>query len=122
MVLKSIVKVPNQKVTRRPKCFSVPFALKAVGQELDWMEAARVLECVSHSNWSAPIVPEPKKDGQIRICGDFKVMVNPVLRVDQYPLPKPEDLLTTLVGGKKFTKLYIKHAYQRCNWTKMSRN
>jgi len=54
----------------------VPFALKeAVGQELDQMEAAGVLERVSHSNWAAPIVPVPKKDGQIQICGDFKVML-----------------------------------------------
>ena len=67
---------------------SVPFALKeAVGRELDEMEAAGVLEQVTHTRWAAPIVPVPKKNGQIRICGDFKVTINPVLQVDQYPLP-----------------------------------
>ncbi|MDD9817031.1 MAG: reverse transcriptase domain-containing protein, partial [Gammaproteobacteria bacterium] len=111
---KATLQLKSGAVPRFHRPRPVPFALKeAVGQELDRMEAAGVLESVSHSNWAAPIVPVPKKDGQIRICGDFKVTVNPVLQVDQYPLPKPDDLFTTLVGGKKFTKLDLKHAYQQ---------
>ena len=31
--------------------------------------------------------------------------------MDQYPLPKVEDLLVTLAGGRKFTKLDLKQAY-----------
>ena len=94
---KATLQLKSGAVPRFHRPRPVPFALKeAVGQELDRMEAAGVLESVSHSNWAAPIVPVPKKDGQIRICGDFKVTVNPVLQVDQYPLPKPDDLFTTL--------------------------
>jgi len=120
---KATLRLKSGAVPRFHRLRPVPFALKeAVGQELDRMEAARVLERVSHSNWAAPILPVPKKDGQIRICGDFKITVNPVLQIDQYPLPKPEDLCTTLAKGKKFTKFDIKHAYQRCNWMKMSTN
>ena len=59
----------------------------------------------------APIVAVPKKDGKFRICGDYKVTVNPVLQVDQYPLPKPEDLFATLAGGKKFTTLGLSQTY-----------
>ena len=33
------------------------------------------------------------------------------LSVDQYSLPKVEDLLATLAGGKKFTKLDLTQAY-----------
>ena len=57
-------------------------------------------------------MPVAKKNGQIHVCGNFKVM-NPVLKVDQYPLPKPEDLFTTLVGGQKFTKLDLTQVYQQ---------
>ncbi len=68
---------------------------------------------MSHSRWAAPLVPVPKKDGQLRLCDNFKVTINPVMQVDQYPLPKSEDLFTTLVGGQKFTKLDLKQAYQQ---------
>ena len=44
---------------------------------------------------------------------DYKVTVNQVLDVDQYPLPKPDDLFATLAGGKKFTKLDLSQAYQQ---------
>ena len=74
-----------------------------MGRELDEMEAAGILERVSHNRWAAPIVPLPKKNGKIRICRDFKVTINPVLQIDQYPLLKPDNLFTTLVGGQKFT-------------------
>ena len=53
----------------------------------------------------------PKADGGIRLCGDFKVTVNQVLDVDKYPLPNPQDLLSALAGGTRFTDL--KHAYQQ---------
>ena len=35
------------------------------------------------------------------------------LDIDQYPLPKPEDLFATLAGGKRCTKLDLSHAYQQ---------
>ena len=71
------------------------------------------LQPVEHSESAAPIVPVPKKDGTIRICGDFKVTINPYLDVDQYPLPKPSELFACLTGGKKFTKLDMSSAYQQ---------
>ena len=96
----------------RPR--SVPYALKeAVEQELDRMERLGVIEKVSHSNWAAPVVAVPKRDGTIRLCGDYKVTVNHELEVDQYPLPQPEDLMACLTGGQKFSKLDLSAAYQQ---------
>ena len=98
-----------------PKFFkprSVPFAIKdAVGQELDRLEQQGIIEKVDHSEWAAPIVVVPKKDGQFRICGDYKVTINQSLEVDQYPLPKPEELFATLANGKQFSKLDLSQAY-----------
>ena len=92
----------------------VPFAIKAaIEEELDRLEASGVIQKVTHSDWAAPIVPVPKKNGRFRICGDYKVTVNQVLDVDQYPLPKPEELFATLAGGKKFTKLDLSQAYKQ---------
>jgi hypothetical protein len=64
---------------------SVPYTTKkAIEDELDNLKANGILKKVSYAEWAAPIVKIPKKDGKIRICGDYKVIVNPVVQVDQY--------------------------------------
>ena len=104
------------------KARPVPFALKpAIESELDRLERAGVVQKVAHSQWAAPVVPVPKGDCKIRLCGDYKVTVNPELEVDQYPLPKPEELFTKLAGGKKFTKIDLTNAYQQMNLEESSR-
>ena len=91
---------------------TVPYAMKEkIEEELDRLEGEGVLEKISHSEWATPIVAVPKPDGRVRLCGDFKVTVNPALQVDQYPLPRAEDLFATLAGGKRFTKLDLSQAY-----------
>ena len=92
----------------------VPFALKeGVEKELDRLQGTGIIEPIIFSEWAAPIVAVPKRDGSIRICGDYKVTLNQSLEVDQYPLPKPEELFASLSGGKKFTKLDLSQAYQQ---------
>ena len=49
----------------------------------------------------------PKPDGGMRICGYYKVMINPVLEIDQFPVPTPEDLFAMLAGGQTFTELTV---------------
>ena len=47
------------------KARTVPFAIKEpIEQELARLEATGILEKVTHSDWAAPIVPVPKKDGK----------------------------------------------------------
>ena len=58
-------------------------------------------------------MPVLKKDGSLRICGDFKLTINQVATPDVYSLPKVEDLFATLSGGDTFTKLDLAHAYQQ---------
>ena len=66
----------------------LPFAIKpTVGAELDQLEKNGVIEKVSQSDWATPIVVVRKPGGKVRVCGDFKVTVNPVLKNDVYPLP-----------------------------------
>lgn len=56
------------------------------------------------------MVPVLKQDGRVRVYGDFKVTINPVTVVEKYPVPKIDELLTKLSGGKRFTKLDLRDA------------
>ena len=80
------------------------------------------LEPLEFSNWAAPIVAVLKSDGKVRICGDFRVSVNSVLKLDRYNIPKVEDLLAMLAGGKSFTKLHLNQAYTQLHWIKSKRS
>ncbi len=101
----------------RPQFFRprpVPYALRSkLEKELERLEETGVIEPVRFSDWAAPIVPVMKKDGSVRVCGDYKVTVNQVATLDTYPLPRIEDLFASLAGGKAFTKLELAHAYQQ---------
>lgn len=66
---------------------------------------------MDRSEWATPIVPIIKKDGSVRMCGDFKETVNSMLHVDQYPLPHLDDIFAALAGGKHFSKIDLKQAY-----------
>ena len=94
------------------KARQVPFALRdRVSAELDRLEAAGIITPTKFSHWATPIVPIVKKDGSIRICGDFKQTVNKFAKTEIYPLPRIEELFATLSGGKTFTTLDLSHAY-----------
>ena len=105
----------HMKPDATPRFFKprpVPFAIKdAISQELDRLEKQGIISKVPHSQWATPIVPVPKKDGKFRICGDYKVTVNQALSVEEYPLPTPEELFSTLSSGKIFSKLDLSQAY-----------
>ncbi|KAM7309829.1 uncharacterized protein ISCGN_006814 [Ixodes scapularis] len=94
----------------RPR--SVPFALRQkIEEELDRLEKEHIITPGMRSQWATPIVPVMKANGQVRICGDYKVTLNPALKPDRYPLPKTEDLFVKIAHGEKFTKLDSKQAY-----------
>ena len=67
---------------------------------------------MEQSEWAAPIVVVQKKDGGVLICGDFKVIINPVICVQVYPLPTPE-MFSVLANGESFTRLDLAQAYRQ---------
>ena len=92
----------------------MPYAIKEkVEDELSNMVKQNIISPISHSNWSAPIVPIQKTSGVFRICGDFKVTVNKVCKPDSYPLPRIDDLYAKLSGGTVFSVLDLSMAYQQ---------
>lgn len=100
-----------------PKFFKarpVPYAMRGrVEAELDRLLAQDIIEPVKYAEWAAPVVPVLKPDDSARLCGDYKLTVNQVSKLEQYPIPKIEDLFASLSGGQKFTKLDLSHAYHQ---------
>ena len=96
----------------------VPYALREkIEAELDRLVQQGSLVQTTQSRWATPVVPVLKASGEIRLCGDYKCTVNPVLDVDQYPLPKPEDIFAGLAGGVMYTKLDLAQAYTQVPMT-----
>ena len=95
------------------KARTLPYALRdMVEQELNSMVDANILSKVEDSPWGTPLVPV-KKDGglSVRICGDYKSTLNKCVSTKQYPLPTIEECFNAVQGGKRFSKIDIKKAY-----------
>lgn len=105
------------KENSEPKFFKarpIPYGIRdKVEQEINRLVNEGILVQVDYSEWGTPIVPVAKRNGSLRICGDYKVTINPHLKIDQYPLPRIQDLFSKLQGGKQFTKLDLSQAYQQ---------
>ena len=113
------------KESARPRFWKArPVALArkpAVEEALRELEAEGVIRKVTTSEWAAPIVTPVKKDGSVRVCGDFKVTINPQLDVDEYPLPRIDDIYASLGGGTLFSVIDLRHAYLQMEVEEQSR-
>ncbi|XP_026054203.1 uncharacterized protein K02A2.6-like [Carassius auratus] len=110
----AILHVPTDATPRFFRPRSVPYALQTkVEEEINRLLRDKIISPVKYSEWAAPVVPILKSDGSIRLCGDYKLTVNRVSTLEQYPIPRVEDLFALLDGGKQFTKLDMSHAYQQ---------
>ncbi len=97
------------------KARPVPFALRPqLDEELDKLVAQGIFLPVRHAKWAtAHIVAIAKKDGGLRICGDYRCTVNTAVKPDVYPIPTAAELFSKLAGRVVFTKLDLKQAYQQ---------
>lgn len=94
------------------KARKLPFALRdAVEKELDELERNGIIQKVDSARWATPIVPVKKQGNKVRLCGDYKITVNPRIVVEEYPLPTIEELFASMAGGEKFTKIDLTKAY-----------
>ena len=65
----------------------VPYAIACnVEETLDQMERDGIFSKVDSSELATPIVVVPKKNDEIRICGDYRVTVNKEVEQATYPL------------------------------------
>lgn len=94
------------------KARPVPFAIKdRVEKEIDRLVGENVLRPVSFSEWATPVVPIIKKNGAIRLCGDYRSTVNQATESDTYPMPTASEVFAAISGGKFYTTLDLDRAY-----------
>ncbi|XP_003372505.1 conserved hypothetical protein [Trichinella spiralis] len=61
--------------------------------------------------WATPVVCIDKRNGTVRICGSFRVTINPNLLPESHLLPIFEELTTKLVSGQEFSTIDLKDAF-----------
>lgn len=94
----------------RPVSFYMREKLDAEFQRL---RDAGIVKDTTYSEWASPVVPVLKRDNSVRVCGDYKVTINQVIKKETYPLPTPEELFSKVEGGVRFAKMDLSHAYQQ---------
>lgn len=66
----------------------------------------------SKSPWSSPLHIVPKKNGDLRVCGDYR-RLNAVTIPDRYPIPRIKDFTFQLADKNVFSTLDLNRAYQQ---------
>ncbi|XP_049274248.1 uncharacterized protein K02A2.6 [Rhipicephalus sanguineus] len=106
--------VKGEAVPKFFKARPLSYALRdKVTEELERLVKSGVLSPVAHSEWATPIVPVLKKDGSVRICGDYKVTVNAACVTEHYPLPVIDDIFAALHKGDVYSTLDLRDAYNQ---------
>ncbi|XP_058839737.1 uncharacterized protein K02A2.6-like [Topomyia yanbarensis] len=94
------------------KARDVPLALKSkYAQEIDKKFAAGFYERVDYSEWASTTHIVVKKNGNVRITGNYKPTVNSRMIIDEHPIPKIESIFNQMKGTSLFCHLDVTDAY-----------
>ena len=94
------------------KARPVPYGLRpAVEQNIKDLVSEGILKEVHSSSWATPIVTPLKTDGRPRICGDFRVTINPFLKQSANTTREVEDMFQGLSGANTFSKIDLTNAF-----------
>ncbi len=66
----------------------------------------------SSSPWASPVVVVPKKDGNYRLCIDYRKL-NAVTIKDSHPLPNIRDIFDSLEGSSFFSLIDLQQGYHQ---------
>jgi len=107
-----VLKDGAKPVFCRPR--GIAFGLRdKVQDELQRLVDENVLIKVEQSDWATPIVPVLKPNGEVRLCGDFKVTLNQNLKDMVSTTRSLEEIINSLAGSEWFSELDLKNAYHQ---------
>jgi hypothetical protein len=73
-----------------------------VKHNINKLLTTRFIQLVEEVTWLSPIVVVPKKNGQLRICVDFKKFKE-ATKKDPYPLPFFDEVLNIITGYEAYS-------------------
>ena len=90
----------------------VPLAMEEkVDEMVDQLLANKIIE-ETHSPWNAPIVLVAKKNGDIRMCVDYRKL-NSITKRPIFPIPSSQQIFDSLSGAKYFSTLDLSQGYHQ---------
>jgi hypothetical protein len=105
------IELKKDAVPYHARAYPVPKAHEdTLKIELERLCKIGVLRKVNRSQWAAPTFIIPKKDGTVRIIGDFRKLNENIVR-RPFPIPKIQDLLLKLEGFRYATSLDLNMGY-----------
>lgn len=102
------IETTGNPVAQRPRRLN-PDKLSVAKSYFDELLRAGIVEH-SSSEWASPLHMVPKKTGDWRPCGDYRLLNRQTVK-DLYPLPHIRDLTSAFAGSRVFSKLDLTRAY-----------
>lgn len=112
----SLILKNDEPVYQRPRRLEVPEKEIVEKQINAWLDEGIIRP--STSDYASPIVLVAKKDGQTRICCDYRKL-NKIVVKDRFPLLLIEDVLDSLQGAKYFSTIDLKNGFFVNLYTRM---
>jgi hypothetical protein len=81
-----------------------PMLLPIMEKEVNKLLDAQIIVPLRYSEWVAKLVPVRKKNGEIRLCVDFRNL-NRSSKKDNYPFPKMEHILQRVTGASRISMI-----------------
>ena len=92
--------------------YRIPVNLRTkVKEEIAKLEAEGIIQ-KSTSEYAAPAFSIPKRDGSIRLVVDYRKL-NAETVVERFPLPRIDDILTSLHGATVFSQIDLRNGYHQ---------
>lgn len=103
------IKLTDEKPVNLPYRRITPNQVAEVKQLLQDLLDRQIIRR-SSSPYASPIVLVRKKNGQLRLCIDYRLLNAKTVK-DAFPLPRIEETLECLSGAKLFSSLDMAHGY-----------
>jgi hypothetical protein len=84
--------------------FMNPKVAPTIHKELQKLYEVKIIEQIRYSEWVSNCVPVRKKNGEIRVCIEFRNLNRACLK-DNYPLLGMDHILQTVTGSEMMSML-----------------